>query len=357
MSATSVSTSLIMNTRGDGTIGKHAILNSNNALASSICSLYTQNLIAGSIGGMFGVIVGHPFDTLRVRLQNSDKGLFKSATDCFMKTVHTEGASGLYKGIIPPLFATTLIKASMFASHMFFLKLQLNPNQLSEPSLINHFISGLGVGVVNSLLSTPIDRAKIILQVQDIKNSIPAKNAIKSKHLNYRHHNYMHRKILFHLTNPLCKHVSPNFFNGTLDVFNKIGLVGMYKGYTATLGREMLGSATYFSTYEILNRLRKNFVDLESQSQTFKFCSSLLTGGLTGTVMWTVMIPIDTIKSKVQAQTLDKKGTMETMKQLYASGGIQAFYRGWRPAVARAIPAHAAVIATYETVIRIFATF
>jgi len=47
--------------------------------------------------------VGHPFDTIKVRLQTSDNAQFKGPLDCVLQTVRKEGLAGLYKGATPPL--------------------------------------------------------------------------------------------------------------------------------------------------------------------------------------------------------------------------------------------------------------
>ena len=60
-----------------------------------------KNTIAGTMGGMNVCFVGHPFDTLKVRLQTQpiDKPIYTGVKDCFIKTIKWEGVSGLYKGV------------------------------------------------------------------------------------------------------------------------------------------------------------------------------------------------------------------------------------------------------------------
>lgn len=59
--------------------------------------------------------VGHPFDTVKVRLQTTDKAQFKGPLDCVLQTVRNEGVRGLYKGASPPLVGW------MFMDSMYFL--------------------------------------------------------------------------------------------------------------------------------------------------------------------------------------------------------------------------------------------
>src|SRR5205823_6561110 len=48
-------------------------------------------------------IVGHPFDTIKVRLQTTEMSHFRGPVDCLMQTLRNEGFAGLYKGATPPL--------------------------------------------------------------------------------------------------------------------------------------------------------------------------------------------------------------------------------------------------------------
>ena len=47
--------------------------------------------------------VGHPFDTIKVRLQTTEISHFRGPVDCLMQTLRNEGFAGLYKGATPPL--------------------------------------------------------------------------------------------------------------------------------------------------------------------------------------------------------------------------------------------------------------
>lgn len=60
-----------------------------------------KNTVSGTLGGIAVCLVGHPFDTLKVRLQTQpvDKPVYKGLSDCFFKTLKWEGIGGLYKGV------------------------------------------------------------------------------------------------------------------------------------------------------------------------------------------------------------------------------------------------------------------
>ncbi len=50
-----------------------------------------RSFIAGGVGGVCAVVVGHPFDLIKVRLQTAEKGVYTSAIDVVRKTVAREG--------------------------------------------------------------------------------------------------------------------------------------------------------------------------------------------------------------------------------------------------------------------------
>lgn len=50
-----------------------------------------RSLAAGAAGGVCAVVVGHPFDLVKVRLQTAEKGVYSGAIDVVKKTVAREG--------------------------------------------------------------------------------------------------------------------------------------------------------------------------------------------------------------------------------------------------------------------------
>lgn len=50
-----------------------------------------RSLAAGGVGGVCAVLVGHPFDLVKVRLQTSERGVYTGAIDVVRKTVAREG--------------------------------------------------------------------------------------------------------------------------------------------------------------------------------------------------------------------------------------------------------------------------
>jgi solute carrier family 25 carnitine/acylcarnitine transporter 20/29 len=76
------------------------------ATKSSLQSL--RALAAGGVGGVCAVVVGHPFDLVKVRMQTAERGVYSGAIDVVRKTIAREGlARGLYAGVSAPLVGVT----------------------------------------------------------------------------------------------------------------------------------------------------------------------------------------------------------------------------------------------------------
>jgi solute carrier family 25 carnitine/acylcarnitine transporter 20/29 len=67
-----------------------------------------RSLVAGAAGGVCAVVVGHPFDLVKVRMQTAQKGVYSGAMDVVRKTVAREGlVRGMYAGVSAPLVGVT----------------------------------------------------------------------------------------------------------------------------------------------------------------------------------------------------------------------------------------------------------
>ena len=69
------------------------------------------------------------FDTIKVRLQTSEKVQFKGPLDCLLQTVRHEGVRGLYKGATPPLVGW------MFMDSMYDCPSFMGDGYADEPNL------------------------------------------------------------------------------------------------------------------------------------------------------------------------------------------------------------------------------
>jgi len=60
------------------------------------------------------VLVGHPFDLVKVRMQTAEKGVYTGALDVVKKSLARDGFRGLYRGVSAPLVGVTPMFAVSF---------------------------------------------------------------------------------------------------------------------------------------------------------------------------------------------------------------------------------------------------
>ena len=114
-----------------------------------------------------------------------------------------------------------------------------------------------------------------------------------------------------------------------------------------TLARDGPGSAAYFATYEYIKRsLSPKDADGNATGE-LSLPAVMAAGGTAGIAMWIPVFPVDTVKSRLQS--MEGSPTMSgVIKGLYRNGGLKAFFPGFGPAIARAVPANAATFLGVE---------
>jgi len=74
-----------------------------------------REFFCGSFAGVGLVLAGHPFDTIKVRLQaEGGFGRFKGPIHCLYTTLKQERVFGLYKGAMGPLIGQGLVSSMQF---------------------------------------------------------------------------------------------------------------------------------------------------------------------------------------------------------------------------------------------------
>lgn len=274
-----------------------------------------RNIIAGSIGGMVGWIAGQPLDMVKVRLQIQPKEnpLYKGPMDCLIKIVKAEGFTGLYRGMLVPVLMSAPACAVSFFALSLGKRLQLDhPDQ--EPTLVQYFKAGLFCGVFSAMVFGPSERLKCLLQVQKSLGGPPK-------------------------------------YTGTVDCFIKVmgesGLRGVYRGLGPTFLREIPGSGAWYLTYEGLLQLSRR--DGRTRDEVGPVTIALA-GGTAGMVFWGLTFPFDVIKTRMQVSSIEQypRGSRDVIRLMLKTEGLKSLYRGYVPAVARALVVHAALFVGYE---------
>ncbi|KAF8512156.1 mitochondrial carrier domain-containing protein [Hysterangium stoloniferum] len=281
-----------------------------NSTASSI-----KAFIAGGFGGVAAVLVGHPFDLTKTRLQTAEKGVYTGALDVVKKALARDGITGLYRGVVPPILGVTPIFAVSFWAYDFSKNLILTatPNRKSTSLSIPELAAaGFLSAVPTTLVTAPVERAKVLLQVQG--------QGVEKK------------------------------YKGVFDVFKVLykegGIRSIFRGSGATLARDGPGSAAYFAAYEVA---KKALTPAGADPSQLNLSAVIMAGGTAGVAMWSIAIPPDVLKSRIQSAPQGTySGFLDCARKTIATDGVRALWKGFGPAMARAFPANAATFLGVE---------
>ncbi|XP_057479680.1 mitochondrial carnitine/acylcarnitine carrier-like protein [Actinidia eriantha] len=285
-----------------------------------------KDLISGTVGGAAQLIVGHPFDTIKVKLQSQPAPLpgqlpkFSGAMDAVRKTIASEGPRGLYKGMGAPLATVAAFNAVLFT-----VRGQMEALLRSEPgtplTVNQQVVAGAGAGVAVSFLACPTELIKCRLQAQSaLADSASASAVVK--------------------------------YGGPMDVAKQVlrsegGVRGLFKGLFPTLAREVPGNAAMFGVYEALKQYLAGGKDTSELGRS----SLIVAGGLAGASFWVSVYPTDVVKSVIQVDDYKNpkfSGSVDAFRKILASEGVKGLYKGFGPAMARSVPANAACFLAYE---------
>ncbi|KAI9593931.1 mitochondrial carrier domain-containing protein [Syncephalis fuscata] len=287
---------------------------------------HVREIVAGTVGGWAQVFVGHPFDTVKVRLQTQPQPpMFHGPMDCVRKTVAREGVRGLFKGVYSPLVGIGICNAALFSANENFRRLLQNGNSNEPMTLGEMTLAGALSGVVLAFILCPIELVKIRIQVQ-----------------------YGDGKPGRQMTRPYT-----GVTECALRTFQTEGLRGLYRGMNMTLLREIPSSAAYFGAYEGIKELLA--LRHANKLERPRPLDYLIAGGIAGQVAWLVCYPQDIIKSRLQIDPVSSgHGSAHYARLLWREGNrnFRVFFRGFGTAMIRAFPANAATFLVYENVMQ-----
>ncbi|KAL7418878.1 hypothetical protein Q5752_006562 [Cryptotrichosporon argae] len=298
---------------------------------------------AGICSGWTKLVVGHPFDTIKTRLQCTPPGTYNGAWNCFTTTMSKEGARALYKGASVPAVSwgitDSILMGSLHNYRAWLLAHGLGERTPSldgkqRLSLAGHSLAGLFAGWTNAAIAHPTEMIKCRLQLQLVQpSSVPRQYA------------------------------------GPVDVVRQTvaaqGARGMWRGLAASFIYRSCFAAM-FGGFELCNRAlaRLDGSRYEMSVGTRNF----LAGGMASNLYWFTALPLDQVKNRIMVDSVTAP-RFRSVRDAYAQtwretfdpsrslgwnsvARIRNFYRGFVPVVLRAFPTNAAALAVWEGVMR-----
>nr|XP_028966193.1 mitochondrial arginine transporter BAC1-like isoform X2 [Malus domestica] len=259
-----------------------------------------KEYLAGLIAGVATVGIGHPFDTVKVKMQKhntSAQGItYRNSLHCTARVLRTEGIKGLYRG------ATSSFVGMAFESSLLFgmysqMKQSLQGSAQGvgpQPQVI--IPSAAYSGAVISFILCPSELVKCRMQIQGTDSVVP-----------------MSRR-----------------YGSPLDC-----ALTTVKNDGRNFSRRLYNIAK-----------RRNLIDVGV---------GIASGGLGGIAFWLAVLPLDVAKTIIQT-TQDKNSSrnpFHILSSIYRSAGLKGCYIGLGPTIVRAFPANAAAIVTWEVAIKL----
>ncbi|XP_075222534.1 solute carrier family 25 member 45-like isoform X5 [Lycorma delicatula] len=289
-----------------------------------------------TLSGICGLLVGHPLDTIKVKQQTSEvrRNAFKVAH----AVLKSEGPIGFYRGLFMPLLSAGVLNSVFFGTYGNTLRFCANYRDekfkrtccdtLNNVPTYKYFhwdvfLAGCVAGTFTTVGLCPFELAKIKLQTQyeQLKKfKMKDKNFVK--------------------------------YSGSFDCLTKLFKAGgfkyIFKGLVPMIWRDSSSSGFYMYIYVSGN---------EIISETKTISSIMITGALAGAASWALIMPLDVVKSRMQADSVEKpkyNGMIDCFRKSYQEAGLKVFMRGFWTTMARALPVNAATFVGYETFISFY---
>ncbi|KAA0145941.1 hypothetical protein FNF31_07901 [Cafeteria roenbergensis] len=182
-----------------------------------------RDVVAASVAGAAGIVAGQPFDTVKVRLQTQPSALpgqalrYSGPLHCAWRILKEEGVRGFFKGMVSPIVANAPINALLFAVEGATMK-RLARDGWDPEAASSHAVAGAVSGLSQTPLASSSELVKIRLQCQ----------------------------------------LDSGGSHGPLETARGIlraeGLAGLFRGYTATLARDVPAFGIYFGSYHVMKQ-------------------------------------------------------------------------------------------------------
>lgn len=283
-----------------------------------------KSFVAGGTAGAIEGVITYPFEFAKTRLQLVDKSLKISRNPLVLiyNIAKTQGVSSLYVGC-PAFVVGNTVKASVRFLGFDSIKALLadRDGKLSGPRGV---VAGLGAGLLESVVAvTPFEAIKTAL--------IDDKQAAKPKY-------------------------QGGLISGSVKLVKDLGFRGVYAGLVPVSLRQASNQAVRLGLYNAI----KTMIQLATNTKASEPLSSAATfavGSFAGIVTVYTTMPIDTVKTRMQALGADKiyTSTLNCFVKIFKEEGLLTFWKGATPRLGRLVLSGGIVFTIYEKMLVLMA--
>ncbi|KAJ3721807.1 mitochondrial carrier domain-containing protein [Lentinula raphanica] len=277
-------------------------------------SLYS--FVQGGFAGAFGATIVYPIDMGYMQNQRSTvvgQVLYKNSIDCARKILLNEGFLGLYRGLGPQLVGVAPEKAIKLTVNDLIRSRAMDP-ETGRIKLGWELVAGGTAGGCQVIFTNPLEIVKIRLQVQGeaakVEGAVP---------------------------------------RGAIHIIRQLGLVGLYKGASACLLRDIPFSAIYFPAY---GHLKSDVFKEGYNGKQLSFMETLAAAGIAGMPAAYFTTPADVVKTRLQVEArkgqTHYKGLQDAFVKIYQEEGFRALFKGGPARILRSSPQFGFTLLAYE---------
>ncbi|CAK4632178.1 hypothetical protein AeMF1_006692 [Aphanomyces euteiches] len=289
---------------------------SKTTLATSATSMPTlsgtHSIVAGVFAGCVTRSCTSPLDVLKIIFQVNQFQAHRSLPTVCQQLYVTEGLRGFWKGNLAGCF-----RLGSYAGVKFSVFDTLQSTSNTTSSHVGKATHGAIAGMCATLIAYPLEvvRTRIILQRSG--RSIPAE---------------------------------------VTQIYRSEGVRGLYRGCLSGLVGSIPFEGVQFACYEYCKsyavQQRWPAWRWPESKRSLNSVDYLVIGSVSGAIAQLVSYPFDSVKKRLQADTLAKhkqySGMLDCFDKVIRDEGTLALYRGTLPNMVRVVPYAAVMFASYE---------
>ena len=194
----------------------------------------------------------------------------------------------------------------------------------ARKDFIQNFIAGGTSAAISKTCVAPIERVKLLLQVQAVSKNLQGKE-----------------------------------YNGIFDAFRRIrkeqGMMAFWRGNLANVIRYFPTQAINFATKDYYKKTFLSGVDKNTQFWRY-FAGNLASGGAAGATGLCVVYPLDFARTRLAADvgkgsTREFTGLMNCITTIAKRDGVGALYKGFSISITGIVVYRASYFGSYDTII------
>ncbi|KIY50427.1 mitochondrial carrier [Fistulina hepatica ATCC 64428] len=286
-----------------------------SALHTVFHSVYS--FVLGGIAGAFGATIVYPIDMGKMQNQRSTvvgQMLYKNSVDCAKKILTNEGFLGFYRGLGPQLGVAPEKAIKLTVNDM--VRARATDPETGHIKFSWELVAGGMAGGCQVIFTNPLEIVKIRLQIQGEAARL----------------------------DPTAPH------KGAGHIVRQLGVLGLYKGASACLLRDIPFSAIYFPVYW---HLKKDLFHEGRNGKQLSFLEILGAAGMAGMPAAYLTTPADVVKTRLQVEARAGQthyhGLRDAFVKIYKEEGFPALFKGGPARVLRSSPQFGFTLLAYET--------